>query len=320
LLDNLYDGVFFVDPQRRILYWNQGAERISGYRDREVVGRRCGDLAPGCADCSSCRLCQVECPLARTLRTGEPVMDRVTLRHKDGRHVAAEIHAMAIRNAEAQVIGGVAIFRDASTTVALELAYGHLREQAEKDALTGVANRGHLDALVAEQLAVSRRTGLRFSMIMADLDRFKGINDTWGHEMGDRVLRAFASALKGLSRSTDVVGRYGGDEFLVVLPGTHLQDALDVAERMRIAAPTVLPPDEVACRPTVSLGVVEAGPDDSPASVLRRVDAALYLAKSRGRNRVESKSSAEKARPADVLVFEPPERPTVPAANASWVL
>lgn len=186
LLDNLYDGIYFVDVERRILYWNKGAERISGFRSDEVVGRFCYGHLYDFHESHSCDECRENCPIVRAIDSGESINDRVYLRHKDGRRIAVDTHVMPIRSENGEIQGGVEVFRDASATVALEMAYGRLRDLAEKDPLTSLANRRNIDSFLHEQLDVLSRTGLCFSVIMADLDHFKQVNDTWGHEVGGR--------------------------------------------------------------------------------------------------------------------------------------
>jgi diguanylate cyclase (GGDEF)-like protein/PAS domain S-box-containing protein len=288
LLDNLYDGIYFVDVERRILYWNKGAERISGFRSDEVVGRFCYGHLYDFHESHSCDECRENCPIVRAIDSGESINDRVYLRHKDGRRIAVDTHVMPIRSENGEIQGGVEVFRDASATVALEMAYGRLRDLAEKDPLTSVANRRNIDSFLHEQLDVLSRTGLCFSVIMADLDHFKQVNDTWGHEVGDAALVSFTDRLRRQCRPTDLVGRFGGEEFLVVLPGTALPQAIEVAERMRLVTPEATPPGLDDYHLSASFGVAEALRDDTPATILRRVDAALYRAKNHGRHRVEA--------------------------------
>jgi diguanylate cyclase (GGDEF)-like protein/PAS domain S-box-containing protein len=287
LLDNLYDGIYFVDVERRILFWNKGAERISGFRSDEVVGRFCYGHLYDFREGQSCQECRERCPIMRAIGHGESINDRVYLRHKDGRRIAVDIHVMPIRSESGEIQGGVEVFRDASAAVALEMAYGRLRDLAEKDPLTDLANRRNIDTFLLAQLDLLGRTGIGFSVIMADLDHFKRVNDTWGHEMGDTALVSFSDRLRCLCRPTDVVGRIGGEEFLVVLPGTGLPEAIEVAERMRLVTPEATPQGLDGFLLSASFGVAEAQPHDTPASLLRRVDAALYRAKNQGRHRVE---------------------------------
>jgi diguanylate cyclase (GGDEF)-like protein len=161
-----------------------------------------------------------------------------------------------------------------------------LREQATHDGLTGLLNRTSILDKLDEELSRASRDASPVSVLMVDLDRFKSINDTRGHLAGDAVLREAARRLKSAARRYDSVGRYGGEEFLVVLPGCDLDDAVLQAERMREAiggTPFLLPCQPVAV--TASLGVA-CSSRCSPATLVREADDALYLAKADGRNRV----------------------------------
>lgn len=165
-----------------------------------------------------------------------------------------------------------------------------VRESAYLDHLTGLANRRRLDVALEREIAAAGQGGERFSIVLADLDHFKRVNDEFGHGVGDSVLRQFARLLRQQLRDGDVAARYGGEEFALVLPAANLLAARHVAERLR---------QEFASRAfvltgsrrslgalTVSLGVAEHRAGETAASLLSRADAALYRAKRSGRNRV----------------------------------
>jgi diguanylate cyclase (GGDEF)-like protein len=292
LFDNLYDGVYFVNTQRQLLFWNAGAERLTGYTAKEVLGSYCYANILDHIDGGGNHLCSGACPLVHTIDTGLPVSTRVFLRHKDGRRIAVDVNVMPLRNDLGNIIGGIEIFRDASSAVALETAYGSLRELAERDPLTGVANRRHLNRILDDQIELLTRTGIPFSVVMADIDHFKQVNDTWGHPMGDKALIGFAEKLEASCRQTDIVGRWGGEEFLVILPEQQLTIAATAAERMR-AATAASAPEELRARGLAgSFGVTEAILGDTAIGVIERADVALYRAKSLGRNRVETNRAA----------------------------
>jgi two-component system cell cycle response regulator len=161
-----------------------------------------------------------------------------------------------------------------------------LREQATHDGLTGLLNRATILEKLDDELSRAERSGNPVSVLMADLDRFKAINDTLGHLAGDAVLCEAARRLKSAARRYDSVGRYGGEEFLVVLPGCDASHAALQAERMRDAigaTPFVTPSRPVNV--TASLGVA-CSSDSAPEALVREADDALYQAKGTGRNRV----------------------------------
>ena len=165
-----------------------------------------------------------------------------------------------------------------------------LREQAVHDPLTGLFNRRYLEEMFARELILAERQGHPISLIMGDLDHFKRVNDAHGHLAGDEVLRAFGALMKRQARGSDICCRYGGEEFLLVLPGTSTETAFDRAEQLRLAlaaAPVTYGAAQIAV--TASFGVATFPRDGRTSDALiAAADAGLYAAKSAGRNRVSS--------------------------------
>lgn len=163
-----------------------------------------------------------------------------------------------------------------------------LLDQSTRDPLTGLGNRGATLTELQGRFDLSRRHGRPLSVIMCDLDHFKTINDTHGHGAGDAVLAAFGDRVRANLRGTDLAGRIGGEEFLLILPETDSEGAMLLAERLRVAVSETLvslAPEDLHV--TCSLGVAERGPEDRDGgALLGRADGALYLAKRDGRNRV----------------------------------
>jgi diguanylate cyclase (GGDEF)-like protein/PAS domain S-box-containing protein len=280
LLDNLYDGVYFVDRNRTILYWNRGAERLTGYAREEVIGRSCADNILCHTNSSGCLLCHSECPLSDSIAGDRPSSARVFLKHKQGHRVVVDVQVMPMVGDSGEVIGGVEIFRDAEAVVSLEAAYRKMSELAEKDPLTGAVNRRHAGEILSHQAEVLRRSAVPFSVIMTDIDHFKRVNDTLGHQAGDTALIAFERSLERGVRQGDTVVRMGGEEFLIILPGQGLSNAFKTAARLREAAPFGID----GLRLTASFGVAEALAEETIDDLLARADAALYRAKAEGRN------------------------------------
>jgi diguanylate cyclase (GGDEF)-like protein len=173
-------------------------------------------------------------------------------------------------------------------TLTNEFVTTELRRLAEVDALTGAFNRRAFLTLLDKALSHVQRTGAELPVLVIDLDNFKKINDTWGHQRGDEALCHFVDLAQRCLRKEDILGRLGGEEFAIFLPDVGSAGVLAVAERLR--ALVEARPLEVARRSvpmTVSIGIATATPGDTAQSVLQRADAAMYAAKERGRNRVE---------------------------------
>jgi diguanylate cyclase (GGDEF)-like protein len=174
--------------------------------------------------------------------------------------------------------------------VALENARLHrmVERQALVDGLTGLANRRHLDQELASDLARAERAGGSVALILADLDDFKAVNDRYGHACGDVVLREFATLMHEVVREGDTAGRWGGEEFALLLPDTDVEGAGRVAERLRRALETqvILSPEGQPLRVTVSLGVAGYPEAGGRTELVEAADEALYRAKRAGKNRV----------------------------------
>jgi len=175
-----------------------------------------------------------------------------------------------------------------------------LQEQAERDPLTGLHNRRFLDEALERELAACATTGAPLSLVLIDIDRFKRINDTYGHPAGDEMIRRLADLLRERVRDAGLIAcRYGGEEFLLMLPGTHVADALAMAEELRATFESLeVASGGQAMRTTLSVGVAGCPEHAAQAQLLvLRADQALYEAKLRGRNRVVRANDARVGAP-----------------------
>ena len=286
ILDNLYDGVYFVDRDRRITYWNKGAERITGYTAGEVVGNRCFDNILMHVDSRGTLLCKDLCPLAATLRDGSERTADVYLQHKDGHRVSVNIRINPLRDERGEVVGGVEIFTDNSQTLSAIARMEAFEKLAYFDPLTGTANRRFAEITLHARYEEFKRYGWPFGLIFIDIDRFKCINDEYGHPTGDEVLKMVAKTLMNSARSFDVVARWGGDEFIVVIANVDREQLVATANRFR----TLVERSSRAAGPvpqvTISVGATLSSSDDSEETLLARADRLMYESKSAGKNRV----------------------------------
>lgn len=169
-----------------------------------------------------------------------------------------------------------------------------LKEKAVTDALTGLVNRWGLEKLLAQEMCQARETGKELSLIMADIDYFKKINDTFGHLVGDNVIKMFGAMLVDFVKGRDLVVRYGGEEFLIILPDTPLTGAVTLSGKMQAFLENMKWKRKESGSPlgkiTLSFGVAQYRPDESIESFIQRADNALYYSKQNGRNRVTSEA------------------------------
>ena len=228
------------------------------------------------------------------LDAGHTVRGRTIVRAKDGTRHWIETHASPYLAANGHHDGFVATSRVVDAQVAAEQ---ELEQSARTDELTQLLNRKEVLSRIETLGAQSRRTGHELAVLFCDLDRFKHINDTHGHAVGDEVLRSTARRLRETLRtSDDLAARVGGDELLVVLHGVqNMDNAVALAEKLRAAATEPIPTAKGPVVATLSIGVTLAHPDESTDTLVARADAAMYRAKHKGRNRVIPFNGSEPA-------------------------
>ncbi len=276
ILDNLLDGVYFTDLGRKITYWNQAAEDITGYSAQEVLGKHCADNILMHVDDSGCILCVGECPLSRAIAENRPLRSDIYVHHKSGHRIPVETRVCPITQ-DGKVVGAVEIFSDNSRQWAVREKVTELAKLAFLDPASQVANRRYLDQQLSQQLDQYSKFGTPFGILLADVDKFKNINDTYGHVAGDAALVTVAKTLSGCLRASDVLGRWGGDEFLVILPGITENMLVVTADRCKaLVARSTVPLGGSMVQLTISVGAAMAAPGDSAESLLNRADHHLY--------------------------------------------
>ena len=285
ILDNLYDGVYFLDRGRSILYWNKGAERITGYSRSEVEGSHCWDNILMHVDSEGKSLCQNRCPAWKTMEEAIPAEAEVFLHHKNGHRIPVSVKVTPIHDETGVIVGAVEIFRDNSEKLASLSLIEELQEKAFQDTLTSLPNRRYMDRYLMSKLDESSRYDWTFGLIFLDIDHFKAINDTYGHDVGDEALRMLARTLSHSSRSFDTVGRWGGEEFVIAVVNVDRDKLLHIAERYRrmIESSTVTT-GGADFRMTVSLGATLECKGDTLDSLVKRADGLMYQSKLAGRN------------------------------------
>jgi diguanylate cyclase (GGDEF)-like protein/PAS domain S-box-containing protein len=284
LLDNLYDGVYFVDKDRRITYWNKGAERITGYSAAEATGKHCSDNLLMHSDKQGNVLCLSLCPLAYSISDGKERSKEVYLRHKDGHRVPVTVRVAPMTDEQGVIMGGVEIFTD-NTPAALAFdRLAELERMAYLDPLTGLANRRYAEITINARLEELQRYGWRFGVIFIDIDLFKNVNDRYGHEAGDEVLKTVAKTLQNSVRSFDVVSRWGGEEYVAVIANIEAEELFVTANRCRALVEQSSLPSKPLLKVTISVGATLALADDTVSTLVKRADELMYQSKKAGRN------------------------------------
>jgi diguanylate cyclase (GGDEF)-like protein/PAS domain S-box-containing protein len=285
LLNSAGEGIFGVDLDLRCTFINPAALTMLGFGQAELLGADLHQLFHQHYPDGSHSL-REDCPVYQTLKDGTQRQTEDLFLRKSGESFAVQLTVTPMLDGD-KIIGGVVVFRDITELKEMER---ELMRLATRDPLTGVANRRHFLEQIVIELARSKRFGKPASFLMLDLDHFKDINDTYGHAIGDAVLKHFAKMSRQKLRRIDLFGRLGGEEFGILLPGSDIIGAQQFAERFRChIADTPAVTDKGPIAFTVSIGVTEFDPEDSlPDSILARADVGLYRAKAGGRNRVEA--------------------------------
>jgi diguanylate cyclase (GGDEF)-like protein/PAS domain S-box-containing protein len=287
LIDNLYDGIYFVDRARVITYWNKGAERITGYSAADAIGRGCRDSLLNHVTADGVQLCKEHCPLAAVMQDGKPRESEVYLHHADGHRIPVRVRATALRDENGNILGAIEAFSSNASVVRARREAHEMRRAAFTDALTGIGNRKHLEGRLSAAVAEFQQNGADAGMLFLDVDHFKKFNDLHGHDVGDKVLQMVAKTLHHGVRGTDTTGRWGGEEFVVILYGvTNAEDLLRIAEKLRMLVEySSLTVAGHSIAVSVSIGGTRLLPTDTAESVIRRADELMYESKRSGRNK-----------------------------------
>ena len=287
IVDNSHNGACVLDLERTIVYWNQGAERISGYTAAEVLGKHCHNLLVH-VDSEGRAMCGDDsCPAARSMRQDEPCEMEVYLLHREGYRVPVVSRTRPVKDANGVTTGAVEIFNENSRELAALERIKDLEKLSLLDELTGLGNRRHAEMHLQSRLDQLARYDWPFGLLYFDIDLFKRVNDIYGHDEGDRVLKVVAQTAQAGVRSFDIVSRWGGEEFTAIVENTDGPVLLAVAEKLRRLvenSPVVLGGDTIVT--TVSVGATLGVPHDSIESLVKRADELMYESKGRGRNKV----------------------------------
>ena len=281
-LDSIGDAVVCTDNAGRVTYLNRSAERITGCTRQESEGLPLEELF-GLINADSGG--PVENPLIRAIRENTVVglTPNCELIRRDRVSIPIEDSASPIHDQHGQIIGAVMVFHDvtAARTLALKMAY-----QAQHDSLTDLPNRAVLKDRLVQAMGLARRSEKKVALLFIDLDRFKNINDSLGHAIGDRLLQSVAQRLIGCIRGTDTVSRQGGDEFVILMSEiSQSRDAAVCADKIieAMTAPQLV--EAHALHVTASIGIAVYPDDgDDPDTLMKKADLAMYVAKDRGRD------------------------------------
>lgn len=287
ILDNIEDGVYIIDINSRIIYWNKGAEKLTGYASNEAIGKICGEEMLMCSTDVGTRPCEELCPMHDTIEDRKTRVAEVYISHRQGFRVPVTVHTIPIRDSQRRFIG---ILKDNSAKLEALQKIKELEELSLIDPLTKVANRRYIEITLRTQLSEFNRYGWPFGILCIDIDYFKKINDAYGHETGDEVLKMVVNTLLNSLRSFDLLGRWGGEEFVAIVVNIKEGQLYPIADRLRmLVEQSSFTKGLDKIHVTISIGATLVQPGDTIKSLFRRADMLMYQSKDSGRNRVSIK-------------------------------
>jgi len=286
LLDHIFDGVYYVGIDRSITYWNPSAEAITGFTEVEVCGKRCSDNMLNHIDEAGNVLFKVGCPLHESLIDGKVKEANFFLHHKEGHRVPVSVRIAPVRDADGNIIGALEVFQDNTIKQNILSELEQYKHLALVDPVTEIGNRKFAEINIANRFSELRRHDVGFGVLFIDVDHFKQVNDLYGHKAGDRALRMVSRSIVNSLRSVDVVCRWGGDEFVIVVPNIDGHGLMDISERLLkfVTASSFTCNSNLVCV-TISIGGTIANNQDTQNTIIHRADKLMFKSKSSGGDR-----------------------------------
>jgi len=285
LFDEMFEGVYCVDLNRVITFWNKSAEEITGFTASEVIGKNCDDKILEHVDLSGRHLCYDGCQFGQTMTDGISREADIFLQHKAGHRIPVSIKMVPLYENEKIVGSAEFMVRNTLATNSEEEAEKY-KSLAMKDHLTGLPNRRYTETYLELKMNEYKTFNLPFGIAFIDVDHFKDVNDTFGHDSGDDVLRMLARTYVNSTRGNDLIGRWGGEEFLAVFTNCQEKVLENLVNKIRMLVEnSVLRVDDTEMSVTISIGATMVKPDDTLDSIIKRADELMYKSKEDGRNR-----------------------------------
>lgn len=275
VVEQIDDSVIITDKLGKITYANQAFYDHSGYIKKEIVGNNPKVFKSGIHDTLFYK------ELWKTILNGDVFRATIINKKKNNDFYYENKTITPLKDDQNNIIGFVSSGKDVTQET---LLHQEIERIASIDQLTGLYNRHKFEELFGIEAERSRRFSLPLSLILIDIDHFKQVNDIYGHDIGDDVLKRFADIIQENIRKIDIVARWGGEEFLLLCPGTDLKQIQKLAEKLRLSVENISFPQ--IGHVTISLGVSTFEKDDTFRDIFKRVDQGLYSAKQHGRNQV----------------------------------
>jgi len=252
-----------------------------------LLGHKCSENILTHVDEDGVSLCKGRCPLAASISDGKSCEARVYLHHKAGHRVPVWVRVTPLKNESGETIGGAEIFTNVSNESAMGSFIKELEDMALLDKLTNLPNRNQVEPQIEARIHELKRYGYPFGLLFMDIDHFKNFNDTYGHDVGDQVLRMVANTVSSSLRPFDLMGRWGGEEFIGVLKNVDNDRSKEICERFRMLIErSYITTQGKSLKVTVSMGATAGLGEDSMDELIKRADKLMYQSKENGRNQV----------------------------------
>ena len=276
LLDNLYEGVYIIDKDRKIYYWNKSAEKITGYTAKEVIGKTCYDNLLRHTDKEGKNLCENLCPMVKIMNESKQLDAEIYLHHKTGYRLLVKVEGFPIK-LNNSVVGVIELFYPILSTNNDE---ENLLNVSLRDSLTKVYNRKGFEFIYPLRQTELSILGYKTGVMFFDIDDFKKINDTYGHEIGDKVLFAVAQTFVNILRHNNIVVRWGGEEFLLITFIRENKMINTIGNKIvKIIQSTFIELENQIIRFTVSGGGTLLREEEDILNAINRADKLMYKAK-----------------------------------------
>ncbi|MFC2164858.1 diguanylate cyclase domain-containing protein [Acidobacteriota bacterium] len=287
LIEHIHDGIVFLDSEKRIILWNDGAEEISGYQRKDVIGNLCSENILILSDGGGMQICKDFCPVKETLLDGQVRSFEAYLHHKEGFRLPVNMRILPIFDREKKIIGAVETFNDTSPKVLMPQKTDELKKMNMLDPLTDLGNRKYLELHLKLRLEEMQKHKLPLGILLVDIDHFKKLNEAHGTVIGDKILRMTARTLSNNIRFFDVVGRWEGEQFLIIIFNIDEHKLDLVANKLRLlVSQSNIQIENKLLATTVSIGGSVARLRDNSDSLIQKTGMFLKICKEKGRNRV----------------------------------
>jgi len=287
IVENIIEGAYFVDKERTISTWNHGAEEITGFSSNEVVNRKCYDNILNHVDENGVALCFQGCPLQASMGDGIKRETNIYIQHKDGHRVPILVRAIPLFNEKNEVIGAIEFFNEYKNDNLLMSKIERYRKESSEDQLTKIPNRRYLETIIESKIRDFYTLNTPFGICFLDIDNFKKVNDTYGHDIGDEILKIVTKTVQSNLRNNDYIGRWGGEEFIVIFSNVDKYGISKVSEKVRhLIEKSKYRSSVLEVQVSVSIGATISLATDTVESIVKRADELMYKSKLDGKNKV----------------------------------